>query len=71
MERDVIDGRKDEERVRDFGLMVETDASEELKELRSFEEEEVGAGDEIAIETEENLGFFGEFGRIYEECEIL
>ncbi|EFH53546.1 predicted protein [Arabidopsis lyrata subsp. lyrata] len=55
MERDVIDGRKDEERVRDFGLMVEIDGK--VKEMRSFEEEEVAAGDEIAIEAEENLGF--------------
>ncbi|CAH8272197.1 unnamed protein product [Arabidopsis lyrata] len=65
MKRDVIDGRKDEERVRDFGLMVEIDG--EVKELRSFEEEEVVARDEIAIDAEKNLVFFGEFGRNFEE----
>lgn len=51
-------GRKEEERVRDFGLM-EVEIDGEVKELRSLEEDEVAAGDEIAIEAEEKLGFVG------------
>lgn len=47
------DGRKEEERVREFGLM-EVEIDGEVKELKSLEEDEVAAGDEIAIEAEEN-----------------
>lgn len=46
------DGRKEEERVREFGLM-EVEIDGEVKEVRSVEDE-VAAGDEIAIEAEEN-----------------
>lgn len=50
MERDVTEGRKEEERVKDFGLM-EVEMEGEEWEWRSLEE--VATGDEIAIEAEE------------------
>ena len=41
-----------------------------MKELRDFEEEEVVAGDEIAIETGKNLGFLVNWRNLWGECEI-